>query len=81
MNKDKGHRVGTSALTIGLILLVGAVTLLWSWNTLAADVFGLQTLRFKHAIAAELVVVTVTATVVATRWCFRSRAATEQGAT
>lgn len=78
MTKDKGHRIGTTALTIGTILLVGAVTLLWAWNTVATDLFSLPTLQYKHAVAAELFVVTITATVVATRRCFRSRNIGEQ---
>lgn len=80
MTKDKGHRIGTAALTIGAILLVGAVALLWAWNTLATDLLGLQALQYKHAIAAELFVVTLTATVVATRRCFRGRESRKQRA-
>jgi hypothetical protein len=35
------------------IVLAAAVQLLWAWNTLAADLFGLGTAQFKHALAAE----------------------------
>ena len=33
------------------VFLVGSILLLWSWNTLAVELFQLPEARFKHAIA------------------------------
>ena len=43
----------TLVLTIGTIVC-GALILLWSWNTLATDLFNLPAAQFKHALALEL---------------------------
>ena len=33
------------------IFMAGSILLLWSWNTLAVDLFELPEARFKHAVA------------------------------
>lgn len=43
----------TLLLTMGT-LVCGALVLLWSWNTLATDLFNLPAAQFKHALAIEL---------------------------
>lgn len=43
----------TILLTIGAIV-AGAIIFLWSWNTLATDLFNLPAVQFKHAVALEL---------------------------
>ena len=42
---------------------VCAILLLWTWNTLATDLFGLQAAQFKHAIAAVAGIAGITAMV------------------
>ncbi len=40
------------AIAVAMALfLVGSIAVLWSWNTLAVDLFQLPQARFKHAIA------------------------------
>lgn len=43
----------TILLTIGSIV-AGAMIFLYSWNTLATDLFNLPAIQFKHALALEL---------------------------
>ena len=45
------------AMSISIAVFVGGtVLLLWSWNTLAADLFELPMARFKHAFALALLI-------------------------
>jgi len=48
------HQVGRGILWISLLLLVGALLLLWSWNTIISGIFGLPNLQLKHAFALEV---------------------------
>ena len=41
------------ALAIGAFCLA-SVIVIWSWNTLAVDLFGLSHMQFKHAVAVVL---------------------------
>lgn len=47
------------ALTAGLFL--GGVLIHWSWNGVAADLFGAPTMAFRHAVAAEVLIGTLAA--------------------
>ena len=38
------------------IFIAGSIILLWSWNTLAVDLFQLPEARFKHAVAFGLLI-------------------------
>ena len=38
------------------IFMTGSILLLWSWNTLAVDLFQLPEARFKHAVAFGLLI-------------------------
>ena len=40
-----------------LAIAGGALGLLWAWNASAAVLFGAPALQFKHALAAELLLV------------------------
>lgn len=51
--KIRVRRWGHSALVTLLAVVGGGVLLLWAWNTLAVDLFGLPAARFKHALALE----------------------------
>lgn len=50
---DSARPVRTILLTMGAIV-AGAIIFLWSWNTLATDLFNLPAVQFKHALALEL---------------------------
>lgn len=42
---------------VGWITLAGiaaSIAVLWAWNTLAADLFALPNMQFRHALAAVL---------------------------
>jgi hypothetical protein len=58
MNNHQQRRLPrTRGLLFGAtIALALAVALLWSWNTLAADLFNAPTAKFKHALACELAI-------------------------
>jgi len=47
--------VKTTIIAIALFL-VGSILLLWSWNTLAVELFQLPEARFKHAVAVGTLV-------------------------
>ena len=52
------HRYGaakTPAIAIS-VFLIGSIVLLWSWNTLAVDLFQLPRAQFKHAVAFALLI-------------------------
>lgn len=53
------HEDGTGKkVAIGLFAAIAAgVALLWGWNTLAADFFGLARMEFRHALAAEVLLI------------------------
>jgi hypothetical protein len=48
--------------------LLGGVAVLWSWNTVAADLLGAPVIAFRHALALLLLVVTLA---VAAGWAAR----------
>lgn len=53
---DQQQRCGVakmSTITIS-VFLIGSILLLWSWNTLAVDLFQLPKAQFKHAVAFAL---------------------------
>ena len=45
------HGAAKTAFVAIAIFLAGNILLLWSWNTLAVDLFQLPEARFKHAVA------------------------------
>ncbi len=54
MSKHHQRRTFGTAMTTLVaiaIFIVGSTLLLWSWNTLATDLFQLPEARFKHAVA------------------------------
>ncbi|MBL8661520.1 MAG: hypothetical protein JNM29_01785 [Candidatus Odyssella sp.] len=56
-------------LALAAALSIGAILLLWAWNTLAAGLAHLPRAEFKHALAFELAVAVVAATAIASaRW-------------
>ncbi len=49
------HRTRARTLVLALVGLgVVTVALSWGWNTFVVDMLGLQAMRFKHAVALEV---------------------------
>lgn len=42
-----------------LAFVVCTIAILWSWNTIAVDLFSMPEMNFKHAVAAELLIFSV----------------------
>ncbi len=57
MNLHGNRTYGRIALGAVVALALTGVAILWSWNTLAAGLFGLAPIEFRHALAAALLVV------------------------
>lgn len=54
MNKHhrrRSHDTAKRTLLTIAVFTVGSILLLWSWNTLAVDLFQLPEARFRHAVA------------------------------
>lgn len=64
------HRLAVTFTSAVALLLGAAVALLWAWNTIAVDLLGGQRAQFRHALAAEMVLIAVFAT-----WAFIARVA------
>jgi hypothetical protein len=47
-------RPGRTILLLLGMLTGGAVVILWSWHSVAVDLFKLPAIQFKHAFALEL---------------------------
>ena len=52
--RDRSKRQGRTILFAAGIVTGLALLLLWSWNTLAVDLFKMPTAQFKHAFALEV---------------------------
>ena len=63
-------RHGTTAIIVIAVMIVGGVLLLWSWNTIAVEMFDAPSMRFKHALAVEFTLGTIFATHAVTRRLF-----------
>lgn len=57
MNLNGEKTYGRIALGAVMALALTGVAILWSWNTLAAELFGLAPMEFRHALAAALLAV------------------------
>jgi hypothetical protein len=53
--ENKGH--GRTIVMSLIAIVLGGVAILWSWNTLAVDLFHLPEMTFRHAVAAVLLLV------------------------
>ncbi|MFT6607924.1 MAG: hypothetical protein ACJA2X_003142 [Halocynthiibacter sp.] len=53
--ENKGH--GRTIIMSLIAIVVGGVAILWSWSTLAVDLFGLPEMAFRHAFASVLLLV------------------------
>ncbi len=55
----KYQNIGRILLVGTAIVLIGGIAMMWSWNTLAVDLFQLPAVKFRHAIAAELLLISL----------------------
>ncbi|MCB1909586.1 MAG: hypothetical protein KDH15_19675 [Rhodocyclaceae bacterium] len=65
MNDHPENTTGpVRTLVVALAVLISTSTaLLWGWNTFATEVLDLPAIRFKHALALELIVLAMAAVV------------------
>jgi len=54
--ENKGH--GRAIAMTLIAVLCGGVAILWSWNTIAVDMFAHPAMEFRHAFAVELGLIT-----------------------
>ena len=52
-NKGHGRVVAMSLVAV----VFGGIAILWSWNTIAVDLFAQPAMEFRHAVAAELMLI------------------------
>lgn len=51
----RGH--GRNAIYLLFAPVVGGIAILWSWNTVAVDLFSQPRMEFRHAIAVVFLIV------------------------
>jgi len=47
---------GRSIVAAVALLFAGAFVVVWSWNSIAVDLFAAPAIDFRHAVAAELTI-------------------------
>lgn len=55
--KNIGH--GRTVIMSLIAILFGGVAILWSWNTIAVDLFSQPAMEFRNAVAVELLLIAV----------------------
>ena len=53
------HSIGKRLLIGTAIVIVSGIAVMWAWNTLAVDLFQLPAVKFRHAFAAELLLISL----------------------
>jgi hypothetical protein len=53
--ENKGH--GRTIVMPLIAIVFGGIAILWSWNTVAVDLFGQQEMAFRHAFAVALLLI------------------------
>jgi hypothetical protein len=60
MEIDHSHRKHGKTLVLAMaVLFGGSIALLWGWNTFAVEVLSQQEIEFRHALALELLVLSI----------------------
>lgn len=54
INRSLASRYGVAVAAAAAAFVVGAVVIMWSWNTVAVDLFAAPVMLFRHAVAVEL---------------------------
>ena len=57
--RHRAHGYGAAVTATAVSFVVGAIVILWSWNTVAVGLFGAPNVAIRHAIAIELAMVVV----------------------
>lgn len=55
----KGH--GRTIGKYTLLIFVSCVAILWSWNSFAVEIFAAPEMKFKHALALEILFIVAVA--------------------
>jgi len=63
IDQRPARRYGAAAAATVAGIVAAAVVILWSWNAVAAELFAAPTITFRHAIAIELGLAIVGATI------------------
>ncbi|MEQ8248323.1 MAG: hypothetical protein RID42_11660 [Alphaproteobacteria bacterium] len=58
-HKLNGRRWLTGAVAVGAVIVAGSAFALWSWNTLAVDLFDAPRIAYRHAVAVVMSVLFV----------------------
>jgi hypothetical protein len=74
LKTERKHRLAHNAVVGLAAIAAGTVAIQWGWNTFAVEILGLPDIRFRHAVALELLVLAVPAPVALPR-LFRRNAA------
>lgn len=61
MTKNDSRRIAITLLAFAASLLIIAIAVLWSWNTLAVDLFQAPAMKFRHAVAVEFLIMAIMA--------------------
>jgi hypothetical protein len=62
MKIDHSHKKHGKSLALAIAgLLGGSIALLWGWNTFAVEILSQQEMRLKHALALELLILSLAA--------------------
>ncbi|MBV1904129.1 MAG: hypothetical protein KUG58_10910 [Marinosulfonomonas sp.] len=56
MNLEKNSHGRTIVMSL-IAVFFGGVAILWSWNTIAVDLFAQPEMEFRHAVAVELLLI------------------------
>jgi hypothetical protein len=60
MGFDHSNRQHGKTLVLAMaVLFGGSVALLWGWNTFAVEVLSQQEIKFRHALALQLLVLSI----------------------
>ena len=71
-SKHQRYHAAKAIFFAAAALFVGGALILWSWNTFAGDLFQAPDMRFKHALAAETLIVVIAMIVALPARVFRS---------
>ncbi len=53
--------IAKAAPVLIAVLILGGILIHWSWNTVAGDLFQAPGMKFRHAVAAEVLIGVVAA--------------------
>ncbi len=72
MKLDLSRHTFAHWLKVTLVLLASAVIVLWSWNAVMPEIFGLATVKYKHALGLLILVAGLSYILPAPSYLFRT---------